>query len=243
MDPVGAIASIVQISRNAYSIGNYIYKVYEGAKVIDDNIQGLASEVNNLADSCDLVRSELDGVFARRPHAGTAEARDNKDGKLARCINQQVTSCENTLEELWRLMESLWPRKRTLGARALKQIDLQSSKEQIDEFRNRIKSHTNALHTTLLVATIQVVHIAPERATQQLEGKLDDLRRSLLEIESKLDGKHRRKDSTASDGETTLVNFARETLRSGKTLCEVSAAGSIYGNDSVLGGQDRKSVV
>lgn len=233
MDPIGALASILQISKNAYALGNYIYHVYEGAKVIDESVRSLADEVNVLADSCRLVHDELRTVLTTSP-TGTKESRYDKDGTLARCVDQQVVQCDSTLKELGRVTTALWPKNGTLWQRASKQIDLQNSWKQTDEIRKRIRSHTDALHTILLVANIRVSHIAPDHATQELPGKLDDLQRSLTTIESKLDGAQRRRSSTG-DGDTTLVDFARDTLKSGKTLYEASMAGSVRGTDSVIG--------
>lgn len=235
MDPIGAVAAILQISRNAYAIGRYIYQIYEGSKHIDDSIRNLANEVNDLADSCGLVHDELRTVLGKQ-HSGATESRYDKDGRLGRCVDQQVVQCDNTLRELGRVVDTLWPRKDTLYARASKQIDLQNNRDQIDDIRKRIRSHTDALHTILLVVNIRVSHIAPDHATQQLPAKLNNLQRSLTNIESKLNGSPRRKDSVG-DGDTTLVNFARDTLRSGKTLYEASVAGSVHGGaDSVMGG-------
>lgn len=233
MDPVGAVASILQISKNAYQLGKYIHEVYEGAKRIDENVRSLASEVNGLADSCKLVHDELYTVLTRSPSGAAGPLFDN-DGRLGRCVDQQVVQCDNTLDELRRVVDVLWPRNGTLYQRVSKQIDLQNSRGQTDEIRKRIRSHTDALHTILLVINIRVSHFASDYTPQQLLGNLDDLKARLMNIESKLGGPQGRRHSTG-DGNTTLVDVAEETLRSGKTLYEKSFAGTVRGNDSVMG--------
>jgi ankyrin repeat protein len=236
MDPIGAIAAVLQISKNAYSLGSYIHKVYEGAKRIDESIVNLANEVDYLANSCGLVHNEL-RIVLDKSHPGALESRYDKDGRLGRCVDQQVAQCDVTLKELGKIVDTLWPRKATFIERASKQIDLQHSRDKIDGIRKQIRSHTDALHTILLVVNIRVAHIAPNHtATQELPTKLDELQRSLTNIESKLGGSQRRRGSVG-DGDTTLVSFARETLRSGKTLYEASLAGSVRGADSVMGGE------
>lgn len=239
MDPVGAVASILQISKNAYQLGKYIYDVYEGAKRIDENVRSLASEVNGLADSCKLVHDELHTVLARSPSGAAGSLFDN-DGRLGRCVDQQVVQCDSTLDELRRVVDVLWPRNGTLYQRVSKQIDLQSSRAQTNEIRKRIRSHTDALHTILLVINIRVSHFASDYTPQQLLGNLDDLKARLINIESKLGGTPSRRNSTG-DGNTTLVDVAEETLRNGKTLYEKSLAGTVRGNDSVMG--DEQSVI
>lgn len=81
MDPIGAVASILQISKNAYALGKYIHDVYEGAKRIDENVRSLASEINGLADSCKLVYDELHTVLTRSPSRAAGPLFDN-DGRL-----------------------------------------------------------------------------------------------------------------------------------------------------------------
>lgn len=236
MEPIGAAAGIAQISRSAWKLGSYIYTVYQGTKTIDESVQSLALEVNGLASTCDLVHSELGTVLAR-PGSGSTVSRYDNDGRLRRCIDHQVAECKRTLEELETVVEALWPRKESFFERVSKQIDLQNSRELTSEIRQRIRSHTDALHTILLVVNIRVAHIAPDHATQQLPGKLDDLRQRLNSIESKLDTSHSR-SQILGDDESTLINFARDTLRSGKSLYEASVAGSVLGADtadSVMG--------
>jgi ankyrin repeat protein len=233
MDPIGAVASILQISKNAYQLAKYIHDVYEGAKRIDENIRSLASEVNGLADSCKLVHDELHTVLTRSPSGAAGPLFDN-DGRLGRCVDQQVVQCDNTLDELRRVVDVLWPRNGTLYQRVSKQIDLQNSRTQTNEIRKRIRSHTDALHTILLVINIRVSHFASDYTPQQLLGNLDDLKTRLMSIESKLGGTQSRSNS-AGDGNTTLVDVAEETLRTGKTLYEKSLVGTVRGNDSVMG--------
>jgi len=239
MDPVGAVASVLQITKNAYALGKYIHDVYEGAKRIDENVRSLASEVNGLADSCKLVHDELHTVLTRSPPGAAGPLFDN-DGRLGRCVDQQVVQCDSTLDELRRVVDVLWPRNGTLYQRVSKQIDLQNSRAQTNEIRKRIRSHTDALHTILLVINIRVSHFASDYTPQQLLGNLDDLKARLVNIESKLGGSQSRRNSTG-DGNTTLVDVAEETLRSGKTLYEKSLVGTVRGNDSVLG--DEQSVI
>ena len=234
MDPIGAIASILQISKNAYTLGKYIHDVYEGAKNIDENIRSLANEVNSLADSCRLVYDELHTVLTRSP-SRTAGPLFDSDGRLARCVDQQVIQCYSTLDELRRVVDALWPRNGTLYQRVTKQIDFQNSDTQTDEIRKRIRSHTDALHTILLVINIRVSHLASDYTPQQLIGNLDDLKTRLMNIESKLGGSRNGRRGSTGDGNTTLVDVAEETLRSGKTLYEKSLVGTVRGNDSVMG--------
>jgi len=113
MDPIGAVASFLQISKSAYALGKYIHNVYEGAKRIDENVRSLASEVNGLADSCKLVHDELHAVLTRSP-SGVAGTLYDNDGRLGRCVDQQVVQCDSTLSELRRVVDVLWPRNGTL---------------------------------------------------------------------------------------------------------------------------------
>lgn len=145
-----------------------------------------------------------------------------------------MVQCDSTLDELRRVIDVLWPRNGNLYQRVSKQIDLQNSRVQTNEIRKRIRSHTDALHTILLVINIRVSHFASDYTPQQLLGNLDDLKARLMNIESRLGGPQSRRNSTG-DGNTTLVDVAEETLRSGKTLYEKSLVRTVRGNDSVMG--------
>lgn len=120
--------------------------------------------------------------------------------------------------------------------RTVRELKLQDAKEQIDDICARIKSHTDALHTVLLVLSIKVAHISPTQALSQLPEDLADLRESILRIEARL--QHVPACGGTVGGETPdLVKYARGTLRSGMTLFNDSLAGSTDDVDSVIGGE------
>jgi hypothetical protein len=155
------------------------------------------------------------------------------DGTLDNCIRSQVTHCESTIEELGKIVKRLWPRNKKFVDRTVRQFKLQDAKEQIDDLRARIRSHTDALHTVLHVLSIKVAHISPGQAMGQLPETLDDLRRTVLRIEEKLE----QRPVAVDDDMPMLVKYARGALRSGETLFDESVAGSIAGVDSVIGGE------
>jgi hypothetical protein len=147
-----------------------------------------------------------------------------------------VKHCDATIEELREIAECLWPRKKKFLDRTIRQLRLQDAKEEIEDIRARIRSHTDALHTVLHVLSIKVAHISPGQAMGQLPETLDDLRESISRIEAKLEQRPVRENSVDHDT-PALVEYARDTLRSGMTLFDGSVAGSTADVNSVIGGE------
>jgi tetratricopeptide (TPR) repeat protein len=235
VSPLSAAAAILGLAGKAWDLGRYIHNVYQGAKTVDTRIKNLNSEVHGLASTCDLVHAGLACVLtesASEKHSGPYDP----DGSLKKGICGQVARCESTIEELGKIAERLWPRKKKFVDRTVRELRLQDAKEQIDDIRARIKSHTDALHTVLLVLSIKIAHISPARALDQLPEDLADLRESILRIEARLE--HAPAPGYTAGGETPdLVECARGTLRSGTTLLNESLAGSTVDVDSVIGGE------
>jgi hypothetical protein len=233
VSPLSAAAAILGLAGKAWDLGRYIHNVYQGAKTVDTRIKNLSSEVHGLASTCDLVHAGLACVLTETASENHSEPYD-PDGSLEKGIRGQVAQCEYTIEELRKITKRLWPRKKKFVDRTVRELKLQDAKEQIDDIRARIKSHTDALHTVLLVLSIKVAHISPARALDQLPEDLADLRESILRIDARLE--HAPAPGYTAGGETPdLVECARGTLRSGTTLLNESLAGSAVGVDSVVG--------
>jgi hypothetical protein len=236
--PLGATAAILGLAGKAWDLGRHIHNVYQGTKIVDKNIQNLGHEVLGLASTCDLVHEELASILTvpdSEEHGRAARAYD-PNGTLEKCIRDRTTHCGSTIEELGMVAERLWPRKKKFIDRTARQLRLQDAKEQIDDLRARIRSHTDALHTVLHVLTIKVAHVSPVQAMGQLSGNLDDLRDSISRIEAGMEQRPVREN--VGEGDTpALAEYARGTMRSGMTLLDGSVAGSTVGVDSVIGGE------
>jgi hypothetical protein len=150
MTPLGAAVAVSALAGKAWDLGRYIHNVYQGAKTVDTRIKKLSSEVHSLASTCDLVHAGLAPVLT-----GAASEKHGKpydhDGTLEKSICGQVAHCESTIEELGKIAEHLWPRKKKFVDRTTRELRLQDAREQIHDLRARIRSHTDALHTVLLV--------------------------------------------------------------------------------------------
>jgi hypothetical protein len=235
MTPLGAAVAVSALAGKAWDLGRYIHNVYQGTKTVDTRIKKLSSEVHSLASTCDLVHAGLAPVMTGAVSEKHGKPYDH-DGTLEKSICGQVAHCESTIEELEKIAERLWPRKKKFVDRTIRELRLQDAREQIHDLRARIRSHTDALHTVLLVLNIQVAHIAPVQALSQLPDDLGDLRESILRIEAKLERPSVGEGFVDCDM-PALVECARETLRNGTTLLNDSLAGSTVGADSVIGGE------
>ena len=195
----------------------------------------MGSEVHSLASTCDLVHEGLAHVLTGAASEKHGSPYDH-DGTLEKGICGQVAHCESTIEELGKIAERLWPRKKKFVDRTVRELRLQDAREQIDDLRARIRSHTDALHTVLLDLNIKVAHVSPSQALSQLPDDLGDLRESIRRIEAKLERPSAR-EVTADCNMPALVEYARGTLQSGITLFNESIAGSVVGVGSVIGGE------
>jgi hypothetical protein len=235
MDPVTPLGAILGLAGKAWDLGRYIHNIYQGTKTVDTSVRNLGREVQDLASTCDLVHEEMASVLT----APTSEKHGSPydpDGTLEKCICGQVRHCDSTIEELREIAERLWPRKKKFLDRTARQLRLQDAKEQIEDIRARIRSHTDALHTVLHVLSIKVAHVSPGQAMGQLPETLDDLRESILRIEAKLE-QHPVHESSIDRDTPALVEYARGTLQSGMTLCDGTVTDSTVGVDSVVGGE------
>jgi hypothetical protein len=79
-------------------------------------------------------------------------------------------------------------------------------------------------------------HLSPGQAMGQLPETLDGLRENISRIEAKLQQRPVRENSVDHDT-PALVEYARDTLRSGMTLFDGSVAGSTVDVNSVIGGE------
>jgi len=235
MTPLGAAVAISALAGKAWDIGRYIHNVYQGSKTVDTRIKKLSSEVHGLASTCDLVHAGLAHVLTGAATDKTDRPYDH-DGTLEKSICAQVAHCQSTLKELGKIAERLWPRKKKFVDRTVRELRLQDAKEQIDDLRARIRSHTDALHTVLLVLSIKVAHVSPGQALSRLPDDLGDLRESIVRIEAKLERPSMREGNVDRDV-PALVEYARGTLRHGMTLFNDSLAGSTVGADSVIVGE------
>jgi hypothetical protein len=233
--PLGAAVAISALAGKAWDIGRYIHNVYQGSKTVDTRIKKLGSEVHSLASTCDLVHAGLAHVLTGAASEKNGRPYDH-DGTLEKGICGQVAHRESTIEELGKIAERLWPRRKKFVDRTVRELRLQDAREQIDDLRARIRSHTDALHTMLLVLSIKVAHVSPGQALSQLPDDLGDLRESIRRIEAKLERPSVREGNVDRDM-PALVGYARGTLRSGMTLFNESIAGSVVGAGSVIGGE------
>jgi hypothetical protein len=231
--PLGAAVAISALAGKVWDVGRYIHNVYQGTKTVNIRIKKLSSEVHGLASTCDLIHAGLAPVLEGATSEKHGRPYDH-DGILEKSICSQVAHCESTIEELGKIAERLWPHKKKFVDRTVRELRLQDAKEHIDDLRARIRSHTDALHTVLLVLSIQVAHISPVQALRQLPDDLGDLRESILRIEATLKPPSLR-DGIVGCSMPTLVEYARGTLQSGMTLLNDSLAGSTVGVDSVIG--------
>lgn len=214
MEPLTLVDAAIALAGKASDLGAYIHKVYQGSKTVSSDIRGLLTEVKDLAITCDLIHEQLPSILAVSDSDSTASY--DPDGKLAARLHYRIVHCDKAVDELRGVVEALWPRKKAFLDRTIARISLQNAKEQIGEKRDRIRSHTDALHTVLLVVNIRMSHIAPAIATNRLSALLDELRSRLSNIEAKLDPTKTIWGATDPE-DTMLLECAHDNLRSGTT--------------------------
>ena len=103
----------------------------------------------------------------------TAVDSSKQTSRLWASMMSKFVECEITLARLDDAVEKVRIDKSNILAQVLQQAWLSMNKDDIIDFKNRIKSHTTTLQISLQLINITVSHMAPNQADQTLLTKLD----------------------------------------------------------------------
>ncbi|KAK5170208.1 uncharacterized protein LTR77_004794 [Saxophila tyrrhenica] len=224
---IGTTAAVFELGKVAWKLGSTLVKLYQDTKCVDGTVEKLAGEVKSLGNECDLVHAELEEVV-KGTENGEGSSYD-LDGRLWKCLGTKVQECTEAVQELSAIVDDIADRASGFIGQAQRQMRLNKNREILEKIRQRIRTHTDGLRTTLLVVNIKVAHLAPGYANRELSQKLDALQDMVDSLQRSMESAPR---TSRSDTDATLVQCAREVITQGSTMYEASLAAP-----SILGGQ------
>lgn len=150
MDPLSVLSiagTAASTAKVAWNVGEALYAFFSDVKAIDHTVTALVAEVKALSSACALVDERLRDIVrdfdaeVRKPRADS--------GKLWGCIEVQVTQSEKSIAQLQAAFDNVRNETSNKLAQAWRQIKLNMRAKDINEARNRIRSHTASLQTIL----------------------------------------------------------------------------------------------
>lgn len=150
MDPLSVLSiarAAASTAQAAWNVGETLYTFFGDVKTIDRTVRGMVAEVKALGSACALVDERLHDIVrdfdAEIKKPGVAR------GKLWACIEVQVAESQESVMQLRTAFQNVRREGSTPLAQVWRQIRLNMQAKDIEEARNRIRSHTAGLQTVL----------------------------------------------------------------------------------------------
>lgn len=232
---LSAAAAISAITGKAWELGSFLREICQGAKTVDSRVRLLESAVNELAKACEQVQGQFESM-ASGLSSKTPELVWDIQGSLTAFVESQVKDCRTTLKELRKLVVELRPGSFSFFSRGSRHVKLQDRGQQINDFRVRIKTHTDALQMSLQIVIIKIALATPDFLLRPLVAALEDLRVRLSRIENNTKPFARRLGGGEAHG-SQFLEHAQEVFRRGTTLYETSMAGSVADLEPATGSE------
>lgn len=156
MDPVliGHIASTAfSVAQGAFKVGVLLYDFIQDVRALDTTAREFACEVDALGSACSLVGTRVQSITQQHSRDQPSFGDDlTQSAQLWSCLERQLVACQITVGQLSdavSVVVSSRAQKSNFMGQAWKQIKLNMRASDIEEVRNRIKSHTSSLQLTL----------------------------------------------------------------------------------------------
>ena len=151
MEAVGAVSAVLEVGKAAWQLNSALYHLYQDTKSINKTVEDLNREVKALANTCDTIHEELEEAIGK---TGTRSNVYDTDNRLWLRIQEQTTECKTTLNELSGIVSDIQEEGGNIVSQGKRQIKMNSRKEDLLSVRSRLHSHTESLHTILLVTNM-----------------------------------------------------------------------------------------
>ena len=231
MDPltiIGLAGAAIELARKAFETGELLAVFVNDVKNIDQTLKSLYSEVKALSAACELVGTRVRGIAEAIDRDNNVESNGGSESPLWVNVRTQLDDCSETISSLAHALKGLAKKKDNFFKQAWRQIQLDMKMKDIDEARNRIRSHTASLQLVLQAITLEVSYLGPQRADQQLFVLLENIRDIKQELGSlkPKDGEIiTEEEKVHQEKEDELIQYTEKIISSGETLYEGSVAG------------------
>lgn len=156
---VTTIGAVAQTGRYAWAAASSLVELINESRHVDRTIRELATEAENLATTCYIVRAQLKDVTSLLSNDPNWERifRDAQTSRLWFCINAQIRECHTAVEALSEYITTLKGDGQSQGGffrRASKQLKLNRKQPNIDAMKSRISMSVSGLYLSMQAITM-----------------------------------------------------------------------------------------
>ena len=146
---ISAASTVAQTGKIAWQIGEAIYVFIRDAKVIDETLDALQSEVTSFGDACEMLRTLLSGFSdTEKKHI------ESEDGQFWAKIDRAIREYARTVDQLGDSINTVQNSKSRLFKQGRKQAKLNLKSQDMLIIRRRLSSHLSSVQ--LIVLTLNL---------------------------------------------------------------------------------------
>jgi hypothetical protein len=150
--PVDTAAAVLALSKATWRLGTSLSKLDHDAKPVDSALKNLAEDTKSLSTECDLIHAKLEEVASRNKHGSHSPYVG--DGKMWTYLATQVHETGQTIRDLELFVKGVRmeeTEEASLVCHPQHLVQLNKSRDQIQEMGNDVRRHTDNLRITLLL--------------------------------------------------------------------------------------------
>ena len=150
MDPislVGGVAAAASLIKAAVELSRFIVDFQKGMVGVDEDIQGLITDVNAVKNVADNIAICIDSEVMKR---AKQRAQEQPSIGSFSALEQQLEHCINTINRLKSILNSFNPaRSSTIVNRAIKCFSFDSRRKEINNARENIRANQHGMSLSL----------------------------------------------------------------------------------------------
>jgi len=140
MDPLSITTAVVGLTGVCWQVGTQLRTFRDNVKSVNENVQGLLTQFQSFESVLNSIRETF-------PHLAEEQATGHI-GALWQDVRRSIQDADDCVHELYTLLESINKSVKVLDS-ARKQNRLQAAAQQLQTFRDRIRSYTDILQLSL----------------------------------------------------------------------------------------------
>jgi hypothetical protein len=152
LTPVDTASAVLVLSKATWRLGTSFSKLDHDVKPVDSALKNLAEDIKSLSTECDLIYAKLDKLAGRGSNDSSLPY--DGDGRMFECLTLQVREASQTIQELEQFARSVRMGKAeetSLVYHSQHLMQLNKSRDQIEERGHDVRRHTDSLRITLLL--------------------------------------------------------------------------------------------
>ncbi|CAN9115769.1 unnamed protein product [Alternaria alternata] len=216
--PVNAASAVIALNKAAWTLSVSLSELDKDAKLGNASLENLTGEVKSLGNECYQIHLKLVEV-ASKTKIGSPPPYDG-DGRMWTCLTTQVEDASQTIHGLESFVKSVRleeAEEASLVFRPQRLVQLNKSKDQIEEMVANVRRHSDNLRTTLLLVHTVLAHLVSVRPERPPASDVVELQHMVTKLQrSSRIGPTWRYSHT----EATLMQYAQEVIVKEMKICE-----------------------